>query len=96
MAANQAGLSVSDLLNDGLNANTTNQLLNSMVEYLAKLYQEAGDSKVIQQQIAQVYGMSAADLKAAVNLAKSNGIISRNGLTYGGAINRLYSMANSM
>ena len=96
MAANQAGLSISDLLNNGLNANTTNQLLNSMVEYLAKLYQEAGDSKVIQQQIAQVYGMSAADLKAAVNLAKSTGVISRDGLTYGGAINQLYSMANSM
>ena len=96
MAANQAGLSISDLLNNGLNANTTNQLLNSMVEYLAKLYEEAGDSRVIQQQIAQVYGMSAADLKAAVNLAKSTGIISKDGLTYGGAINRLYSMANSM
>jgi hypothetical protein len=96
MAANRAGLSVSDLLNNGLTADTTNQLLNSMVEYLAKLYQEAGDSKVIQQQIAQVYGMSAADLKAAVNLAKSTGVISKDGLTYGGAINRLYSMANSM
>ena len=46
--------------------------------------------------MASVYGMTASDLKAAVNLAKSTGIVSRNGLTYGAAINQLNSMANSM
>ena len=96
MAANQAGLSVSDLLNNGLTANTTNQLMNSMVDYLAKIYEEAGDSKVIQQQMASVYGMTAADLKAAVNLAKSAGIVARDGLTYSSAMQRLNKMANSM
>ena len=96
MAANQAGLSVSDLLNNGLTADTTNQLMNSMVDYLAKMYEEAGDSKVIQQQMASVYGMTAADLKAAVNLAKSSGIVARDGLTYSSAMKRLNNMANSM
>ena len=96
MAANQAGLSVSDLMSNGLNADTTNQLMNSMVEYLAKIYEEAGDSKVIQQQMASVYGMTASDLRAAVNLAKSAGVVSRDGLTYSSAIGRLNTMANSM
>lgn len=96
MAANQAGLSISDLMNEGLNANTTNTLLNAMIEYLAKIYEEAGDSKVIQQQMASVYGMTASDLKAAVNLAKSAGIVARDGLTYSAAMGRLNSMANSM
>ena len=96
MAANQAGLSVADLLNNGLNSQTTNELMNAMVDYLAKIAKDAGDSKVIQQQMASVYGMTASDLKAAANLAKSTGAVSRNGLTYGAAIARLNSMANSM
>ena len=96
MAANNAGLSVSDILNNGLNSQTTNQLLDSMVDYLAKIYDQAGESKVIQQQLASVYGMTASDLKAATNLSRSRSALSRNGLSYGDAVNRLYSMADSM
>ena len=96
MAANQAGLSVADILNNGLDSQTANELMNSMVDYLAKIAKDAGDSKVIQQQMASVYGMTASDLKAAVNLSSSRNAVARDGLTYGGAINNLYSMANSM
>ena len=96
MAANNANIPISSLMSDGLNANTTNKLLNAMVEYLAKIYNEAGNSKVIQQQIANVYGLSASDLKAAVNLSRSRGIVARDGLDYNSAMSRLNSMANSM
>lgn len=96
MAANQAGISVADILNNGLDSQTTNELMNSMVDYLAKIAKDAGDSKVIQQQMASVYGMTASDLKAAANLSRSRSAVARDGLTYGGAINNLYSMANSM
>lgn len=96
MAANNAGLNMSDLLSDGLTQETTNTLMNSMVDYLAKIYQESGDSKVIQQQIASVYGLSASDLKAAVNLSKSQKVIAKEGLDYNSAMDRLYSMAGSM
>ena len=96
MAANQAGLNMSDLLNTGLDQNTTNVLMNSMVDYLAKIYSDAGNSKVIQQQIASVYGLSASDLKAAVNLSKSQKVVAREGLDYNSAMGRLYSMADSM
>ena len=96
MAANQAGLSMSDILNNGLNQETTNELLNAMVDYLGKIYNEAGNSKVIQQQIANVYGLSASDLKAAVNLSKSRAVVARDGLDYNSAMGRLYSMAGSM
>jgi hypothetical protein len=96
MAANQAGLNMSDLLKKGLDQNTTNVLMNSMVDYLAKIYSDAGNSKVIQQQIASVYGLSASDLKAAVNLSKSQKVVAREGLDYGTAMGRLYSMADSM
>jgi hypothetical protein len=96
MAANQAGVNVSDILNNGLDQNTTNTLMNSMVDYLAKIYNDSGNSKVIQQQIASVYGLSASDLKAAVNLSRSNSVVARNGLDYSSAMGRLNSMANSM
>lgn len=96
MAANQAGLSMSDILNNGLNQETTNTLMNSMVDYLAKIYNDAGDSKVIQQQIASVYGLTASDLKAAVNMSKSRSVVARDGLTYESAIGRLNSMASTM
>lgn len=96
MAANQAGLSVADILNNGLDSQTTNELMNAMVDYLAKIAKDAGDSKVIQQQMASVYGMTASDLKAAANLSSSRNAVARDGLTYSGAINNLYSMANSM
>jgi hypothetical protein len=96
MAANNAGLSISDILNNGLNSKTTNQLMDSMVDYLAKIYEQAGESKVIQQQLASVYGMTASDLKAAVNLSRSRSAVSRSGLSYDDAVNRLYSMAGTM
>lgn len=96
MAANQAGLSVADILNNGLDSQTTNELMNAMVDYLAKIAKDAGDSKVIQQQMASVYDMTASDLKAAANLSSSRSAVARDGLTYSGAINNLYSMANSM
>jgi hypothetical protein len=96
MAANQAGVNMSDILNNGLDQNTTNTLMNSMVDYLAKLYHDAGNSKVIQQQIASVYGLSASDLRAAVNLSSSSKAVAKNGLDYSSAMGRLYSMAGSM
>ena len=96
MAANQAGLNMSDILNKGLDETTTNSLMNAMVDYLAKIYGDAGNSKVIQQQLANVYGLSASDLKAAVNLSKSRAVVARDGLDYSSAMGRLYSMAGSM
>ena len=68
MAANEAGLSIADMLAKGLDAETTNQLLEAMVTYLSKLYAESKDSKVVQQQIASVYGLTASDLKSITNL----------------------------
>ena len=96
MAANNAGLNVSDLLANGLNDDTTNQLMTAMVDYLAKIYEEAGNSKVVQQQFADVFGLTASDLKAIANLAPSTSVISRDGLSYSSAMGRLNSMANSM
>lgn len=99
MAANQAGISIADLLNRGMTDEDANNLLASAVEYLADLYNDNKDSKVVQQQIAQVFGVAASDLKAAVNLAKDNKTIDaifKTVTTYDSNLERLYDMAGSM
>ena len=99
MAANQAGISIADLLNRGMTDEDANNLLASAVEYLADLYNDNKDSKVVQQQIAQVFGVAASDLKAAVNLAKDNKTIDaifKTVTTYDSNLERLYNMAGSI
>ena len=99
MAANQAGISIADILNKGMTDEDANNLLACAVEYLAGLYNDNQDSKVVQQQIAQVFGVAASDLKAAVNLAKENDTIEaifKTTTSYESNIDRLYEMAGSM
>ena len=96
MAANRAGLSIADMLKDGLDDSDTNKLMEAMVEYLHKIYYETKDNKVVAQQFANVYGLTASDLKAAANLYGSTGTIAGNNLSYSGMINRLQHMANTM
>ena len=95
MAANQAGLSIADILAKGINDSNTNKLMNAMVQYLQEIAISSEDSRVVQQQIAKVYGLSASDLKAAKNIGVTNAVYN-NGMSYQGGINRLYDMANSM
>ena len=96
MAANQAGLSIADILADGIDDSDTNRLMYAMVDYLQIIAAESSNSRVVQQQLAKVYGLSASDLRAATNLRGSMGGIRGSSLSYNGAINRLYSMAGSM
>lgn len=92
MAANSANIPISSIMSEGLNANTTNELLNAMVEYLAKIYNESKGSKVVQQQFANVFGLTASDLKAVANLAPSISSINSNGITYNSAMKNLNMM----
>ena len=96
MAANDAGLSVADILNSGINAQDTNKLFRAMVEYLAKIYEETKDSRVVAQQYANVYGLNASDLKAAANLSNSVMAVSTSNLDYNSAVARLFNMSNTM
>lgn len=71
MAANSAGISIADILKNGLDAETTNKLMEATVNYLAQIAQQT-DSKVIQQQLAGVFGMKASDLQSIMNLVADN------------------------
>jgi hypothetical protein len=96
MAANKANLSIAEILQDGLNDDETNALMHAMVEYLSGIYNETKDNKVVAQQFANVYGLTASDLKAAANLASSTTNVYKNNLNYGGMLGQLTDMANSM
>ena len=96
MAANQAGLSISDMLSEGLNSSDVNTLMNSVVNYLATIANETSDSLVVQQQMAGIFGLTASDIRAARSLSRSANAVNTNGLSYGSAIGQLYNMANTM
>ena len=95
MAANQAGLSIADILSDGLNASESDSLMLAMVNYMSDLYGST-DSRVVQQQLAGVYGVNASDLKAATNLASKTSKVYGRSLSYNDALARLYTMAGTM
>lgn len=98
MAANDAGLSIADILTKGIDATDTNKLLQASVNYLAELAESAKDNKVVQQQLADVFGVRASDLRAATNLVLPGSINSvyGNSLTYENMLSQLTSMAGSM
>lgn len=111
MAANTGNLSIADILADGLDASETNVLLNQMVSYMHDLVVEANGNKVVQQQLAKVFGLTASDLKAATNLTwgsgSASGVYSNGGLmkqifntgtgdTYNAMLGELFSRADTM
>lgn len=97
MSANNAGISISDILTRGLTAKDTNELLNSMVDYLQKLYENSKDNKVIQQQIANVYGLKASDLKAIASISSNTKTsLSNSYLSYSSAISHLQYMTSTI
>ncbi|MBP5470939.1 MAG: hypothetical protein J6Z11_17040, partial [Candidatus Riflebacteria bacterium] len=96
MAANRAGISIADILAEGLDDSDTNKLLQAVVEYLGDIYAETRNSKVVAQQFANIYGLTASDLKAAANLFGSTDTIGKNTMGYTGMIKQLQRMAGSM
>lgn len=98
MAANDAGLSIADILTDGLNSEETNKLLQAAVNYLAELSESSKDNQVVRQQLANVFGVKASDLKAATNLVLpgTTNSIYGNSLSYSGMMSQLSQMAGSM
>ena len=94
MAASRAGLSYADMLTEGLDAETTNTLLSSMVSYLQEIAES--DNKVIKSQYSQIFGLTSADLVAAKNLGSTVASLAQNTLDYSGAINELYYQMNQL
>lgn len=98
MAANDADIPIADILTGGLDAEETNRLLQATVNYLAEIAEASKGNNVVQQQLANVFGVKASDLRAATNLAEpgSTGDIFSKNMTYDNMIRQLNNMAKTM
>lgn len=96
MAANEAGMSIADILQEGLDADETNKLMQAMVNYLAEIAETSSDSRVVQQQLANVYGLKASDLRAATNLSSSLKDVVKADMSYSGMMGQLNLMMNTI
>ncbi len=94
MAANEAGKPIAEILEKGLTASETDELLKSVVNYLSKLYTETQGSRVLAQQFANVYGVTASDLRAAATLAPSVKDITKYNEDFGTMIQQVYDSAS--
>lgn len=93
-ASRSSNLNYSDMLTKGINDSEINELMYSMVNYLAQI---ANSNKVVQTQYAGIFGLNTSDIVAAGNLKKSGlADVASSGLTYAGSINALNKMAASI
>lgn len=89
MAASQGGGDYADLLLNGLNAENTNALLESMVKYL-KSIAESSENQVVKSAYGGVFGLSLSDMRAITNLSASDiNSITKATLSYGQALGEL-------
>ena len=70
MSASRAGISYGSILNQGLTAEETNDLLESMVKYLQEIARN--QSNVVKSAYGGMFGLSLADLRAISSLTGSD------------------------
>ena len=88
MAANRSGVEYSQILTQGLNADTANKLLSGIASYVNEISQS--NNQVVKSQYAQLFGMSLSDMTAMLNLTSEDLVsISQNMLSYGDTIDEL-------
>lgn len=90
MSASRSGVSYSDILTGGLDANKTNKLFESMVYYLKEISDT--NNQVVKSQYANLFGMSVSDFRALASLDEETITnIANSSMTYKGATNELNS-----
>ena len=71
MVANRAGLSYTSLLTEGINSDTTNRLMKSMVEYLQDIATNTS-SNVVKSQWGDILNLEMSDWKAIQTMTVSD------------------------
>ena len=69
------GLDYADVLQNGLSAADTNNLMRAIVEYLAQIADSTGDNNVLASAYTNLFNMSVSDLQAITNLSNNIGAI---------------------
>lgn len=89
MSASNAGLNYADLLLNGLNANNTNKLLESMVTYLKDIA-ENSENQVVRAAYGDIFNLTQSDFRAISNLTSSDiANISSQTMSYSGLMNEV-------
>ena len=83
-AANRAGYSYSNLLTQGVTANSVNDLLYEMTKYVQEISKQ--ENQVVRQQYANLFGVTLADMTAVMNIEKDLVNIHQNMLSYSSAV----------
>lgn len=68
MSASRANIPYADVLSGGLSANTTNNLLKAMVEYLKEIA-TGSQNQLVRSAYGNILGLSLADFKAIANMS---------------------------
>lgn len=93
MAATRIGENYADILAEGLDASTTNKLLQSVVEYVKEIAQSSSN-QVVRSQFAEVFGLSISDLTAALHL--NTDMLAKETMTYMDTIAELSDQVTMM
>lgn len=70
MATNRAGLSIGDLMKGGLQGNTTNQLLASIVTFVQDIWDKSKDNNVVLSQLSNEFGLTVSDVRSIANMSE--------------------------
>lgn len=68
LAMDRVGLDYADILQQGLSLGDTNQLLQSVVEYLGEIAGNTSDNLVLKSSYANLFNLSMTDMQAIQNL----------------------------
>lgn len=91
MSASNAGLDFAQIMLDGIDAETTNKLMESMVMYLKDIA-ENSDSQVIKSAYGDIFNMSLSDMRAISNMTTADiSRISGTNMTYSGLMSETQS-----
>lgn len=91
MSASNAGLDFAQIMLDGLDAKTTNKLMESMVMYLKDIA-ENSDSQVVKSAYGDIFNMSLSDMRAISNMTTADiSRISGTNMTYSGMMSETQS-----
>lgn len=97
MSASRAGIPYADILTGGLDADTTNNLMKSMVEYLKSIAENTDNNQVTKSAYSNVFGFSISDLTAVSSLSETDiANIHKQSIDYEGAMDEYEYQANQI
>lgn len=75
LAMSRTGLDYADIMQSGLDAGTTNELLSSVTEYLAEIASNTSENKVLENAYTNLFGITMSDIRSFSTLNSMDGFI---------------------